>query len=65
MYFFFLSEFSQDRIDDVNIGAGDGLVPSGTKLLPEPMLSQFMRPYGVTKPQQFNPSGTETRLFQN
>ena len=30
--------------DDVNIGSGNGLVPPGTKSLPEPMLNKiFMR----------------------
>ena len=28
-------------IDDVNIVSGNGLVPSGNKPLPEPMLTQF------------------------
>ena len=34
----------------VNIGSGSGLVPSGNKPLPEPMLTQIL-PYGVTRPQ--------------
>ena len=33
---------------DINIGPGNGLVPSGNKPLPEPMLTQI---YGVTRPQ--------------
>ena len=37
----------------VNIGSGNGLVPSGTKPLPEPMLTQISR-YGVTRPQWVN-----------
>ena len=32
----------QDLTDDVNIGSGNGLVPSGNKPLPEPMLTQFL-----------------------
>ena len=28
---------------DVNIGSGKGLVPSGNKSLPEPMLTKFCR----------------------
>ena len=32
----------QDLTDDKsNIGSGNGLVPSGNKPLPEPMLTQF------------------------
>ena len=31
----------QDLIDDVNIGSGNGLVPSGNKPLPEPMMSHI------------------------
>ena len=27
--------------DEVNIGSGNGLVPSGSKPLPEPVLTQF------------------------
>ena len=27
--------------DKVNIGSGNGLLPSGNELLPEPMLTQF------------------------
>ena len=34
--------------DKFNISSGNGLVPSGNKLLPEPMLTQI---YGVTRPQ--------------
>ena len=33
-------------LTDVNIGSGNGLVPSGNKPLPEPMLTQI---YGVTR----------------
>ena len=33
---------------DVNIGSGNGLLPSGNKPLPEPMLTQI---YVVTRPQ--------------
>ena len=32
---------SLDLTDDVNIGSGNGLVPSGNKPLPEPMLTQI------------------------
>ena len=35
----------------VNIGSGNGLVPSGTLPLPEPVLAQFLSPYGVARPQ--------------
>ena len=31
----------RELIDDVNIGSGNGLVPSGNKPLPEPMLTQI------------------------
>ena len=31
----------QELTDDVNIGSGNGLVPSGNKPLPEPMLTQI------------------------
>ena len=33
----------QDLTDDVNIGSGNGLVPSGNKPLPEPMLTPHWR----------------------
>ena len=36
---------------EVNIGSGNGLAPSGNKLLPGPLLSRFMMPHGVTMPQ--------------
>ena len=32
---------SQDFADDVNIGSGNGMVPSDNKPLPEPMLTQI------------------------
>ena len=32
---------SLDLTDDVNIGSGNGLVPSGNEPLPEPMLTQI------------------------
>ena len=36
---------AQDLIDDKsNIGSGNGLVPSGNKPLPEPMLTQICHP---------------------
>ena len=38
----------------VNIGSGNGLVPSGNKPLPEVMLTQILSPYGVTRPQWVN-----------
>ena len=31
----------QDLTDDVNIGSGNGLVPSGNKPLPEPVLTKI------------------------
>ena len=43
----------------VNIGSGNGLVPSGNKPLPEPMLNCWPRslsPYGVTRPEWVNSS---------
>ena len=36
---------------EVNIGSGNGLVPSNNKPLPGPLLNRFMTPYGVTMPQ--------------
>ena len=30
-----------DLIDEVNIGSGNGFVPSGNKPLPEPVLTQI------------------------
>ena len=40
----------------VNIASGNGLVPSGNKPLPEPMLTQIgiTRPNGITRPQWVN-----------
>ena len=35
----------------VNIGSSNGLVPSSSKPLPEPILTGSMPPYGVTRPQ--------------
>ena len=35
----------------INIGSGNGMVPSGNKPSPEPMLTQPPSPYGVTRPQ--------------
>ena len=32
----------QDLTDDVKIGSGNGLVPSGNKPLPEAILTQFL-----------------------
>ena len=32
---------TKDPVDGVNMGLGDGLVPSSSKLLPEPMLTKF------------------------
>ena len=38
--------------DDVNIGSGNGLVLSGNKPLPKPMLIQiYYAIYGITRPQ--------------
>ena len=31
----------QNLTDDVNIGSGNGLVPSGNKPLPEPVLTKW------------------------
>ena len=38
-----------------NIGSGNGLVSSGSKLLPEPVLTQFYIIMWVTRPQWVNP----------
>ena len=58
-------------LEDVN-EILDGLVPSGDKPLPEPMLMQIMSPYCVTRPQcvnradsRFAPSQWETALLCN
>ena len=40
----------------VNIGSGNGLVPIGTKPLPEPMLTKF---YGITQLQWFHRTATK------
>ena len=40
----------------VNIGWGNGLVPTGNKPSPEPVLTRSMLPSGVTRPQWFNSS---------
>ena len=45
---------SLDLTDDESIGSGSGLVPSGSKPLPEPCWPRFMSPYGVTRPQWVN-----------
>ena len=37
----------QRLTDDVNIGSGNGLVPSGNKPLPEPILTQFSRSVAI------------------
>ena len=37
-----------------NIGSDNGLVPPGNKPLPEPMLTIFISPYGVIRPQKVN-----------
>ena len=38
-----------------SVGSGNGLMPSGNKPLPEPMLTlSFMMPYGVIRPQWIN-----------
>ena len=36
----------------VNIGLGNGLVPSGSKLLPKPVLTKFLSPHGHTRPKR-------------
>ena len=38
----------------INIGSGGGLVPLGTKPLPEPVLTQIYVTIGVTRPQRVN-----------
>ena len=38
-------------ITPVTIESGNGLVPSGNKPLPEPMLTDVLSPYGVTRGQ--------------
>ena len=38
----------------VNIFLGHGLVPSGNKSLPKPILTQICEPYGITGPQWVN-----------
>ena len=35
----------------INIWLGNGVVPSGNKSLPEPMLTQIYASYGITRPQ--------------
>ena len=45
---------SLDITDDKLIGSGNGLVPSGTQPLPEPMLPRSVLPNGVTGPQWVN-----------
>ena len=39
------------HIDDISFGSCNGLISSGDKPLHEPMLSKFMTPYCVTRPQ--------------
>ena len=38
----------------VSIGPGNGLLPIGSKPLPEPMLTQMYITIGITRPQWFN-----------
>ena len=38
----------------VSISAGNGLVPSDNKPLPQPMYTRSMSPYGITRPQWVN-----------
>ena len=46
-------QMSLDVTDEVNISSGIGLVPSGNKPLPEPMLTMFsISPHGVTWPKR-------------
>ena len=47
-----LSWMPQHTYDDINIGSDNGLVLSGNKLLPEPMLCWLgsMLPFGVSRP---------------
>ena len=50
-----LKWMSQNTFNDkVNIGSGNGLVPSGKKPLPEPILTQIYVPYGIIRPQYVN-----------
>ena len=50
----------------VNIGPGNGLVSSGNKLLPEPVLyPSSVMPYGITKPQWVNLRYRCTPLLTN
>ena len=46
----------------LNIGSGKGLVPSGNRPLPEPLLTQISEPYGVTRPKWVNYSYSPTIL---
>ena len=39
---------------EINIDSGNGLVPSGNKSLPVPMLTKSTWPYGVSTPQWVN-----------
>ena len=42
----------EDFIDgEVNIGSGNGLVPSGNNPLPEPVLTRCQIPLGISRPQ--------------
>ena len=43
--------FTESHWWEVNIGSGNGLVPPGTKPLPEPILTRSMSPYDITRPQ--------------
>ena len=42
----------QGLADHIDIGQGNGLVLSGNKPLPEPMLTQICAQYGITRPQR-------------
>ena len=41
-----------------SISSDNGLVPSGTKPLPEPMMTEVHNAYGISRPQRVNQSWT-------
>ena len=47
----------------VNIGSGNGLVPSGNKPLPEPILTRSMSPYSIARPQWVNSTVLSTDFY--
>ena len=50
-----------NHIGSVNIGSGNGLVPSANKPLPEPMLKKISN--GVTMPQRVNKLSPNTHDY--